>query len=303
TATLLLGITPYLLLNVWASGRLLPSTIAAKAAYYGGAGLLPTLASYAAQVSVILLASSPVLVLLAALSYSQQLQTRKRRQRPNSHASSGDAHRDATRIVRDAHKGTPSLLPVLLIAWPVLLLAAYAGRLPVLYHNGRYLMPALPPLLALGAAGALPLLAQWRRPLARVALGLLAVAGVFSLARGAQIYGDNVRFINGCQVNTARWLGTHTASGALIATHDIGAIGYFARRPLVDIAGLVDPRITPMLSDQPRLEAYLKARRVAYVVEFTDWFGPPNTLADDLASHQVYHASGSPRFVVLRTDW
>ncbi|HEV2235958.1 MAG TPA: hypothetical protein VGR57_04770 [Ktedonobacterales bacterium] len=295
--TLLLGVAPYLLLNLRASGHLLPSTIAAKAAYYGGAGLLPALASYAAQVVVILLVSSPVLVLLGALSYSQRLLTP---QAARAHPVGADATECHSR--RESHH-SPRVLIGLLIAWPALLLVAYAGRLPVLYHNGRYLMPALPPLLALGAAGALPLLVQWRRPLARAALALVAVAGVASLARGAQIYGDNVRFINGCQVTTAQWLSLHTRPGALIATHDIGAIGYFARRPVVDIAGLVDPQITPMLSDQPRLERYLKARHVAYVVEFTDWFGPPNSLAHDLASHQVYHAGGGARFVVFRTDW
>jgi hypothetical protein len=292
------GSVPYLLLNLRASGHVLPSTIAAKAAYYGGAGVLPALTSYVEQVAVVLLASSPVLILLGVLSYSHGLQ--------NHHfdLSTNGQHRESSAEVRP--RGGPAssaTLRLLLITWPVLLLLTYAGRLPVLYHNGRYLMPALPPLLALGAAGAIQLLTQWHRPLARVALGLLILAGTFSLVRGAQIYGDNVGLINACQVETARWLSGHTAPGALVATHDIGAIGYFARRPVLDMAGLVDPEVSAYLGDQPRLEAYLKARHASYVVEFTDWFGPPNTLLHDLAGHQVYQSPGSARFVVLRTGW
>jgi hypothetical protein len=288
-ATFLLAVTPYLVLNVRADGHIVPSTIAAKAAYYGGGGFVATLAAYVEQVAVVMLGSSPVVVLLGVLSYSHRLQTSRRlpqRQLPES------------RPLEPAR-----LLRWLLIAWPLLLLVAYAGRLPVLYHNGRYLMPALPPLLALGAAGAIPLLIQWRRALSRVGLGLLVLAGAFSLVRGAQIYSDNVRFINACQVDTALWLRTHTPHGSLIATHDIGAIGYFSQRPVLDIAGLVDPQITPYLADQTRLEAYIKSRRTAYVVEFTDWFGPPNTLLHDLARGQVYRARGSARFVVMRTEW
>jgi hypothetical protein len=297
-ATFMLSIAPYLLLNQRASGQLIPSTIAAKATYYGGSNLMAALASYMAQVAIVMLASSVVLLLLAALSYSHWILARPRIRQEGQEGIETKHNWDREQYKDDRAR----TLTWLLLAWPLVLIVAYAGRLPLLYHNGRYLMPILPPLIALGAAGALPLLMQ-RRPLARVALGLIAVAGVFSLFRGAQIYGENVRFINSCQVDAARWLSTHTAPGTLIATHDIGAIGYFARRPIVDIAGLVDPRVTPYLSDQPRLEAYLKARRVGYVVEFTDWFSPPNTLAHDLAGAQVYHARGSPRFVVLRTDW
>jgi hypothetical protein len=284
-----LAVAPYALLNLHASGQIAPSTIAAKAAYYSGGGLAASLAGYVEQVVVVMLASSPVLVLLGVLSYSQRLQA------SGAHSRKDPTGSDGPRPAR--------LLRALLIAWPLVLLLAYAGRLPVLYHNGRYLMPGLPPLLALGAAGAIPLLIQQRRTLSHVAVGLLAVAAVFSLVRGAQIYGDNVNFINACQVDTARWLSAHTAPGSLVATHDIGAIGYFSQRPVLDIAGLVDPQVTSYLGDQPGLEAYIKARRAAYVVEFTDWFGPPNTLLHDLARNQVYHPRGSARFVVLRTAW
>ncbi|HEX9414963.1 MAG TPA: hypothetical protein VF916_15775, partial [Ktedonobacterales bacterium] len=148
-----------------------------------------------------------------------------------------------------------------------------------------------------------PLLVAGRALWSAVGAVLLAVTSAVSLGRGAQIYAENVQLINGCQVDTALWLRAHTAPGALFATHDIGAIGYFGGHPLVDLAGLVDPQVVPLLSDQPKLEGCLARRHVRYVIEFTDWFGPPNVLARDLGSSQVYHSRAVSNFVVLQADW
>jgi hypothetical protein len=44
-----------------------------------------------------------------------------------------------------------------------------------------------------------------------------------------------------------RWFGGHTAPDAVIATPDIGAIGYFSDRRVVDLAGLITPAMVPHL--------------------------------------------------------
>jgi hypothetical protein len=202
-------------------------------------------------------------------------------------------------------------LRALLWAWPLALLAAYAVHLPVAYQHARYQMPALPPLIALAAAGAASLLADAnRRLLASVGAVLLVVTGVVSVWRGAQIYASNVRYIQDFQITTATWLRGHTPGGALIATHDVGAIGYFSGRPVLDMAGLVDPQVVPLLADQPALEAYLTRRHAAYVVMFVDWFPQPVVLARDLAGDAVFTAQAAEfpsgpdtRFVVYRTGW
>jgi hypothetical protein len=196
-------------------------------------------------------------------------------------------------------------LAAVLWLWPLALFLGYAGHMTLLVHHGRYLMPALPPVLALVAAGAAPLLLDARyRLLALVGSAALVALGMLSLVRGAQIYADNVHFIDSTQVATARWLHGHTPPGALIATHDIGAIGYFSGRTVLDMAGLVDPGVIPLLSRQRDLEGYLARRHAAYVVMFTNWFPPPDLLARDLAPGTLHRVCGlGTCFVVYRTPW
>jgi hypothetical protein len=141
--------------------------------------------------------------------------------------------------------------------------------------------------------------------------GALVVAlALVSVVRAAQIEAANVRYITDYQVNTAVWLRDNTPGGALVATHDVGAIGYFSRRPVLDMAGLIDPQVVPLLSDQPALERYLAAHRVRYVAMFTDWFPPPALLAHDLSGDEVHVSlssefAGSPDsiFKVYYTGW
>ncbi len=59
---------------------------------------------------------------------------------------------------------------------------------------------------------------------------------------------------------------------ALVATHDIGAMGYFSEHNLLDLAGLVSPEVIPFIRDESRLRDYLNDRGVAYLVTFPDWY-------------------------------
>ncbi len=73
-------------------------------------------------------------------------------------------------------------------------------------------------------------------------------------------------------VTTARWLNTHTEPEALIAAHDIGAIGYFTRRPLIDLAGLITPEVIPFIRDEAALGAFISAQQADYLVTFPGWY-------------------------------
>lgn len=327
----LVPLVPYGVLNVVAGGDVLPSTLAAKAAYYGPRDVVVGLGAYAGQVVTVLLLSSPALVVLLALSCSHWLLARmesrpvvtaRRSARAGQRTGraevalthDGGRHDGAAMIgarAEDAgtaaetlaRRPTPSLR-LMLCLWCAALVLGYAGRVTELLAHGRYLMPILPELLALGAGGAAWLLVDQRRRALAVAGALVFVgACVVSLGRGAQIYAQNVHFINGIQVNTAIWLRAHTPPGSLVATHDIGAIGYFGGRPVLDMAGLADPAVVPYLGDQRALEHYLAGRHAAYVAMFTDWFPPPATLARDLSGRVVYRSRGDADFVVYRTGW
>jgi hypothetical protein len=192
----------------------------------------------------------------------------------------------------------------LLWLWPLALATAYATALPGAWQYGRYLMPILPPLLALLAVRLVALLRASQARALSLAAVLLSLAALLAILGASRLYADDVRAIDGYHVAAARWLRAHTPPDALIATHDIGAIGYFSQRRVVDFAGLADPELIPVLGNQTALEAALRQRRVAYVVMRPDWFAPPALLAHDLAASAVYRACGLGEcFVVYRTGW
>lgn len=169
---------------------------------------------------------------------------------------------------------------------------AYALRLPVTYQHGRYLWAALPVWILFGLAGWDDLLALWRR---RGRLGRLAAqtaAAVFVTLHliffvfGAVAYAEDVAFVENEMVAVAHWLRENSAPDALVAAHDIGALGYFAQRPLLDLAGLVSPQVTPLLQDEAALGAYALQAGAEYVVSAPGW--PYETLTAATGGRLVY---------------
>jgi hypothetical protein len=72
-------------------------------------------------------------------------------------------------------------------------------------------------------------------------------------------------------VDTAKWVAQNVPSGALIAAHDIGALGYFDQHELVDLAGLISPEVVPFLANDDRLAAYMDAQGVQNLIAFPGW--------------------------------
>jgi hypothetical protein len=152
----------------------------------------------------------------------------------------------------------------------------YAWRLPVTYQHGRYLLAAIPVWIIFGLAG-------WRWLLARLGSGTVArlarrvatltfvVLVLVFMLLGAGAYATDVAFIQGEMVAVARWLARNTPADALIASHDIGAIGYFAERPLLDLAGLITPDIIPWLTDEDTLSQYVLRSSADYLVTAPGW--------------------------------
>jgi hypothetical protein len=89
---------------------------------------------------------------------------------------------------------------------------------------------------------------------------------------GARSYAMDVGFIESQMVDTADWVSQNIPENSLIAVHDIGAMGYFGRHNLVDLAGLVSPEVIPFIRDEARLAQYLDQKHVDYLVTFPDWY-------------------------------
>ncbi len=158
------------------------------------------------------------------------------------------------------------------ILWLFLHFLAYALRLPVSYQHGRYAMPLIPILIALGVPGTIELWKRAPRFLAKAwAISTLLLLLAF-LFLGAKAYATDVGIIQCEMVNVARWISENTPPGSLIAVHDIGAIGYFSGRDILDLAGLVNPEVIPFIRDEKRLKEFMLSRGADYFVTFPSWY-------------------------------
>lgn len=287
-AGFLVGALPYALLNLDLTGSLLPDTASAKQAEYAPLLDLPLLERYARLVAPILAGGQILLLPGAAM-----------------------ALRALPGMARERRAGWIYLVP---LAWSAAVLTAYALRLPANYQHGRYVIPALPPLVIYGVGGTLLLLRRGRRTLVRRVLtrSLAASAVVLTVAFwvvGARAYAADVRIIESEMVATARWVAENIPPEELTAAHDIGALGYFAPRPLVDLAGLVTPDVVPIIRDREALMGLMCARGVVYLVALPDQV-PADMDDPRLGGAPVYvtgapyaPAAGSGNMAVYRMRW
>jgi hypothetical protein len=160
--------------------------------------------------------------------------------------------------------------------WLVGFLVLYAWRLPVNYQHGRYVIPAMPIFFLFGLAGLVEYglksgpPAGWVIPTFwRLAMGVTLV--VFWV-RGAFAYAQDVAVIESEMVATAKWVSVNVTPDTLVAAHDIGAMGYFGKHELVDLAGLISPEVIPFLRDEKQIAAYLNKHGVGCLVVFPDWY-------------------------------
>lgn len=171
------------------------------------------------------------------------------------------------------------LLPVWL--WWVSYLLLYGFRLPVTYQHGRYQVPAIAWIVLLGVWGTTRLVKvgqknvsrqiAWRTIRRVLVLSIIFLVMAFT-GLGAWAYGRDVRFIETEMVATAKWLNEQVALDALVAAHDIGAIGYFTQRSLIDLAGLVTPEVIPIIRDEAALFDFIHAHETGYLVTFPSWY-------------------------------
>jgi len=176
--------------------------------------------------------------------------------------------------------------------WMAGYIGLYAWRLPVTYQHGRYIIPAMPIGLLFGLSGlikAAELRANelWRRVVSGAWIGSAIIVAASFWIYGARAYALDVAVIETEMVRTARWIEENTEKNAVIATHDIGAMGYFAERKILDLAGLITPDVIPFIRNEGKLAEYLDKEKADYLVTFPSWY---SELTDELIP--VYHSEG-----------
>jgi hypothetical protein len=163
------------------------------------------------------------------------------------------------------------------LLWLVGYLGMYALRLPVTYQHGRYVIPAMPVFFLYGLVG----LRVWFeatqsvskfRLINRVWLLACVVTLLAFWITGGRSYAWDVAVIESEMVAAARWISQKTEIDAKLAAHDIGALGYFSGREIVDLAGLVTPEVIPIMRDESTLGEYLEQSDIQYLVTFPGWY-------------------------------
>ncbi|HEX2908279.1 MAG TPA: hypothetical protein VHO69_15515, partial [Phototrophicaceae bacterium] len=281
-------ITPYLALNLQLTGGLLPNTAAAKQAEY--APIIEHL-SYPARLWEMFkpLFAGGQWLLVPGIIYFVIVVGRQ---------------------IRIARNAWFYLLPV---AWALALIALYAARLPAPYQHGRYVIPALPALIVSGVVGSAWMLRDGRFSLlGRVVSRALAVAAalgfIYFVFAGASVYSRDVQIIDEEMVRAAQWIADQLPPEERLVVHDIGAVGYFAPRFILDLAGLVSPEIVPFIHDKDRLWDWMQQHDARYLMAFPDQI--PGKTTDDPRLCAVFGtggtaspAAGGPNMAVYRLAW
>lgn len=161
-----------------------------------------------------------------------------------------------------------------------LALLAYATRHVRVYT--RYVLPLAAPLVALGFAG----LAAWSRERGRRGGVVLGLALAATLAANALLAGVRViprtrayaRSMATFVVPLAERIDRELPPGAVVATPNIGVLGYVGKRRILDLNGLATPEIVPF-KREGRVPDFLAAHPPDLLVEIgpepARWGGDP----------------------------
>lgn len=236
---------PYLFFNLALSGSPMPNTFYAKQAEYAIWQAIPLIVRIERYSEPLL--ASPFVVLLPGVFLW------------------------AYRSFQRGNWGT-----LMGMIWFVSYVGVYLMRLPA-YQHGRYLMPAMPILFFWGLLGLLEFVLsiftnKFQSTLAVFWKLLTAAVSMVFIIVGARAYALDVAFIESEMVVTAMWAAQNLPSEAVLAVHDIGAIGYFDGHELLDLAGLVSPEVVPFIRDETRLAKYLDEKSADYLITFPAFY-------------------------------
>jgi len=250
-------ISPWILFNLTYSHRPFPNTISAKFMVYGYPWSLEKSLRYIRDVFIYFL-NGPLMLLVPGSGFAVYNEVRK--------------------------KNTSHFYP---FAWSFILIILYAIALPAIYDQGRYLMPLVPLMIIYGIEGLDQLLKRFAHgSLTRSTIWLSLFGMVFLLwINGASDFAYRIQLYDRVHVQAAKWINRNTSPKVVIATHDIGIIGYYTQRQIVDLAGLITPEIIPIMNDPQKMRDYILSKQVTYLIVYSGYYRDLLTLLD---AHLVY---------------
>jgi len=159
----------------------------------------------------------------------------------------------------------------------------------------RYIMHAVPVGMLLASQGVAWLSQRIdpRAPHRAIAVvGAVAIAWqIVYLDHKATTHGWNVQNINGMEITMAKIANQVTKPGETVGDSDVGAMGYFSNRHVLDLAGLVSkPRTLP---------ENLSVVRPSVIVVDMEWFRPYARRDSASGYFAFYDADSTHRYTPL----
>ncbi len=196
---------------------------------------------------------------------------------------------NAKALWRDMGRALPGrrLALLLLVGFP--LLRAFVDPLGMLWFQGQRYFAHLTPLLIVVAVGAFPLTGSltaggkwdWSRwSLTKQLRRATAWALVGAVGFGALAV-LSVKNIADMHLAAAKWIRANSEPDDVIATNDIGALGFLGERRILDTVGLVEPEIVDHYLAGGTLLQYLREHRPRWVAIFPEWY-PDAAESDEL---------------------
>ncbi|MBD3178768.1 MAG: hypothetical protein GF417_03765 [Candidatus Latescibacteria bacterium] len=188
---------------------------------------------------------------------------------------------------------------------PLLFPALWAVSLPAIYvifdFNilSRYLLPVFPAIIVLGVMAAGDLASRVRKGSRVIISTLVALAIlqniIFYFLVVVPPTRDFSRGMKEVLVPIGKWLGENTPEDAVVATPDIGAIGFYSGREVLDLGGLVTPWINRLRDtltvEQIIREGYFLRERCDYLID-----------RDYISARLEGETAGGMEFVPLLAD-
>lgn len=200
----------------------------------------------------------------------------------------------------------------ILIFFPLFFVSFYIIYFPLLVHYGRYIMPVFPFYIFLGVEGIFKLFSK-DYPIKKIVFSLFWILFIISFFINfyfnnmADYYAMSVENINNMQVKIGRWLNKNTEKYSIVATNDIGAIGFFSKRKIIDTYGIITPEIIPLKKNESKILKFLKNKKVDYLVIFPNWYPK---IAESKELIKIYEVQlknnvicGDKKMVVYKTKW
>ncbi len=168
------------------------------------------------------------------------------------------------------------------------LIFIYWLKLPYAHRFGRYMMPLIPFFILVATIGFRDLAkiinkytdnALFSKSLFYIWAGIIFFMGVKNYDETKDLYASQCKYIYDRQVMAAKWLKKNTNENDIIATHDVGAIGYYSDRKIIDVAGLVTPELISKINDVNYVDymtKYLKDNGVTYLAFLREWYRVSN---------------------------